>query len=61
MQIKEIVAIAVVMLALDAVYLGSNRSFFFNLFRNVQGSELKFNFKAVSLLYINGIWFILFI
>ena len=51
MKIKEIVAIAIVMLALDAIYLGTNRSFFSDLFRNVQGSELKFNFKAAFFCY----------
>ena len=51
MQIKEIIVIALVMLALDAIYLGTNRSFFSNLFKNVQGSELKFNFKAAFFCY----------
>ena len=51
MKIKEIIAIAVVMLALDALYLGLNRNFFADLFRNVQGSELKFNFKAAFFCY----------
>ena len=52
MQIKEIISIAVVMLALDAIYLGTNRSFFSDLFRSVQGSELKFNYKVAFFCYI---------
>ena len=41
MKLKEILTSAIIMLALDFVYLGSFKNYFQSVFKNIQGKEIN--------------------
>ena len=51
-SLREIFTSAVIMLLLDGVYLSSFKNYFDNVFKLIQGSNLKIRYSGVILCYL---------
>jgi uncharacterized membrane protein len=50
--LKDLATLAVIILGLDAIFLGSMRNYFNTQVRMVQGSEMKMDYLAAGLCYV---------
>ena len=52
MKLKEILTSAIIMLALDFVYLGSFKNYFQSVFKNIQGKEINLRITGAIICYV---------
>ena len=52
MKLKEILTSAIIMLALDFVYLGSFKNYFQRVFKNIQGKEINLRITGAIICYV---------